>query len=894
MASFLPHLFLNNPRGENKKFNPGRIIDPDEKVSNTNPEAYRPQKDRFHNSLVQFKNLQTLRRERRSIIVPDHLEYVKIDFLIVFNDNNDFKTRTRFRSEFGLEAVQYSNFNQTVLFAINDEQKFGQLVEKINLFIASSDQILPAGTKYGIVTIIGDFKFLSTEEILSGEITDSVVLSLVEPIDSIKEQFNRILDHLKMHVEEIRKDSKLQLSTDNFTTLQLRSIARKDLQIIIDNFDIIYKVQSYRTPTIKEGSIGQSELVWDFTIAPPANKVMIGVLDNGVLPIKPLEKIIVDFNLDITDSTNPAPLKPKHHHGTVVSTLAAIGMDYFNTDQKEFLADAFIVPVKILNFNEGTFDPYDIEKAIRECQRKGVKIFNLSVSGPGKNYNSDYSEFAFILDRLAYKYDILIFIATGNLDREDVEAMINDYQSGNNKSLHEYPRHFFNPNKFSDFHNCECSNLCSPAESLNNVTVGAIANNLDDGNKSDITPFKELPAYYTRKHHTNYLGSINGSRVRDGQKNYNINKPDVVMPGGDYLNESSGMMVVGFGTGAKDFYHREAGTSWATPIASNLAAKILGNYPDLNMQSIKALMINSASRLLDEGFFNEVVDEIREEEAQKKYGKRFSDLDKKEKRGIGKVDSELLYQKVAGFGMPSMEEALFSNSKRATLVVQDVISTDTYKVININLPKYLNKSTRKVGLIKLTASLCYKFPPVLNNQLGYNPLHISFNVIRSLESDNPTMTSQIISDRNHQYYAQFYPANTGDEEKDEKNRAISRRQAQGIKKNVESWSEDFFPLGTKPFSNVQQFQMNITPAEIIKVNNQISLVVRCTYKRDLNPHFLEWIKKNPHAFSIAIQISEVPTDELKNEDLYEELKSCNELESIAQVESTEAYLEAEA
>ena len=112
---------------------------------------------------------------------------------------------------------------------------------------------------------------------------------------------------------------------------------------------------------------------------------------------------------------------------------------------------------------------------------------------------------------------------------------------------------------------CEATNLCMPGESFNNITVGAIAENLAPGTPTDLTELKELPAYYTRKHNFDYSKKINGSDFSRSQINRNINKPDIVMPGGDRLRQISAMQVLGFGDQG-DFYIKDSGTSLATPL----------------------------------------------------------------------------------------------------------------------------------------------------------------------------------------------------------------------------------------------------------------------------------------------------------------------------------------
>ncbi|MCW3116630.1 MAG: hypothetical protein JWM28_712, partial [Chitinophagaceae bacterium] len=663
------------------------------------------------------------------------------------------------------------------------------------------------------------------------------------------------------------------------------------IRTIASNFDIICRIQSVRVPAIKENLFNQPELTWNFTINPPASdKVIIGILDNGVKDIPPLHDLIVDYGLDITDKINPDPLRVFHYHGTAVAMLAAIGLDYFNTAKTNFQADARIVPIKILNFDTGCFNIYDIEAAIREAANRGVRIFNLSVSGPSKMYNADISEYAYVLDKLSYENDILIFIATGNLSGDDMEAMASVTPAGKNRNLHTYPYHFYNPFKQSDEHVCEATNLCQPSESFNNISVGALAENLIPGSPFGLTPLKELPAYYTRKFYIDYSKKVNGSLVANKQVNHNINKPDIVMPGGDMMVTRSRMQVTGLGEIGTDYYKWDAGTSFASPLAANLAAKIITQYPAMNMQSAKALVINSADYLLDKEFLEVSVTEIKNELAISLFKKRFDLLEDGDRRKISaRLSSEILYHKLAGKGMPDPNKVIFSDRKRVTVVIQDSIALASHKVVNLNIPAYLLKYKKAGYILILKATLCYKFLPVWNNQLGYNPLHISFNFLKSLKKDNPVRTADILTDRGHRYYNQFTQGLTTDQDK-----LKAKKEALGIKKSLQPWSEDFFPPSSKPFSNTQQHSLNITKEEIEKVNNQISIAVRCTYKRGLDQSVIDNLSKSLHEFSIVITIEEKKNTQLENFDLYDELVAINQLDTtLIQAAEAEDDLDAD-
>ncbi len=116
---------------------------------------------------------------------------------------------------------------------------------------------------------------------------------------------------------------------------------------------------------------------------------------------------------------------------------------------------------------------------------------------------------------------------------------------------------------------------------------------------------------------------------------------------------------------------------------------------------------------------------------------------------------------------------------------------------------------------------------------------------------------------------------------DKKEKSKKRKKVLGIKSEMQSWSEDFYPKSNKPFSNVQSLEIKINTREIRKVKNQISLIIRSTCKTDLDKNITDLLKNTSHDFSIVMTISEKTNVELEDFDLYEELYNCNDLSIIA-------------
>lgn len=873
-----PHLFLKNPAGSTSHFYAGRRIDPS-LVPDKDPAAYRPQKNKLSQRLNAFSVARQDRLQNRTLNIPTHLEYIEVDFFIVFNDTQPFKTKTKFR-QYGMVPVFYKNFGQSVVFAISDVLLFQGFIEILNAFIESADNISPKNTSYSISTTIYDFEFLSTQKIM-GFTSEDVIISLLNPNPSVAQSHASILDSLIQYLQELNEQNDISsFTTDTHTTIGIKGISQPFLTTLADNFDIIYKIQSIRKPTIRVNEFNVGQLDWAFNVQLPVKDIVIGVLDNGVRKIAPLSEIVLDSMLDITDTNNPDATITNRSHGTAVASLAALGSEFFN-GQNNLQASAYILPIKILNADDGSFNIYDIEKVIITAAEQGVKIFNLSVCGPIISYNSMVSEYAYILDKLAFRYDILIFIAAGNLDQDDILAMNQDDDAN---AFHRYPNHFYNPNEESEHHVCELTNICIPGESFNNITVGAIAENFndDDLHTAHLTPFKNLPAYYTRKHYINVLGKINGVSLRRSQKNTNINKPDIVMPGGDRMNMRSGMQVLGLGDNL-DFYNYDSGTSLASPLAANLASKILQQYDGLNMQSVKALILNSANQTGDPSLLADLEAKLKNEESQSRFNLPITDLNRNQLKTLnGLFSKESIYKTLIGLGMPTNDGSVYSNEKSVTILLQDTIAIKSYKVVHINIPEYLLNYSKTSYILNIDATLCYKFNPVWGNQLAYNPLHISFNFANSTIADNPERASQFLSNAEDPYFDAFYPAGLDPSKKSE-----ARLKALGIKGKMGPWSEDFYPPATKPFSNVQTLEIKINKEEILKVENQICLAIRCTHKLELDNELQNYLIDNLHEFSISIRITEKPNEELTEFSLYDELIACNDLEIIGSLDIDE-------
>jgi len=869
-----PHLLLKNNVGTKDYVNTQRGIGDKKEEDEEEPLLdYTYQKDVLRRNLASFTADRNERISKRTIEVPFHLEYILINFFNYFNEESESK----YKRDYGLEAVYYSNFNQTVLFYISNETKFREtFTTQLIAFYTSPVDEVPEGHDYHTLTFISSFSFLSTARIKSF-CAGTVTMTLIEEryIPSYRRSIYKALTN---YVNE--KGGSITFIADS--TVEIENMDDY-LDEIAGNFDIIQKIQSVPPTRIYPGKFNQPRRGWSFSTTTSGNLPTIGIIDTGIIEnCEPLKNLITE-KVSLSNCQNMGVHCP---HGTEVASLAVFGKS-LSAPSKTKEANALIYSIQALYNQEGSFSLDELKNTILDAlEQHGIQIFNLYISGNArKEYNTTISPYAIMLDKLAYEHDLLIFIATGNLNFEDTtyyfNSANNNHVSAKLKDFLTYPNHYYGPD--NDYlYTCKDSNIGEPAESMNNITIGAIADNLLNNN-THLTSNKEwasneklklnktLPAYYSKKYYIDYAQKINNTDFNNNQKNKNIFKPDVVMPGGDWLNDKCKMLTLGPGYSFNDYYLESAGTSLATPLATNLAARIVKKYPNINMQSVKALIINSAK--YDEAsasIFQPIVDKYKNKLSQEIYSRNFDELETNEKRKISSnYNQDRLFKYLVGHGLPNEEKCLFSSDKRATFIIEDSIRKGHHKVMHLKLPEYLRESPES-KVLKVTGTLCFSFSPTENNQLGYNPIHISFTYLNA--NSDSTKTAQILS---NQPISSTKPHST-----DEVYEILS------IDGKKYKWSEDFFPAKSKINSNTQKMGQNIDVEDLNRVDNEIALAVRCVGRSS-------WDDKIDNPFSLIITLEQIDNLFINQKDLYEELSAINKVENAAIIEQ-EVNLEAEA
>lgn len=749
-----------------------------------------------------FANI-AMKNDRRSktLNVPHYIDHVVFTFQGQFVISDFFKI---YYNNFGLEAVAFYDFGKKGLFAIIDHKKFQVFLNEVHKFIQKELENKKDLEYENYVLYIASFKLLQIREIVKfrlDQMQGLVYLSLMNlPLnDKLKTD---ILKRLFAYLDEKAIVFKFDEPNDR---IELNNPTPEILQEIIENFDIIESATNSAFTTVRPGEFNTVTRAQGINIVnADENLPIIGIIDTGISSNSAIAPLLIDdrtFTLNGDPFIDTANLQ-RNGHGTPVAGLATLGkINHLNQFNEEVIADAKALSIKISNGSTGYISEIDLVKTLYDVKAKypEIKLFTLTTCyDRHKTVNETFSDYTFLLDKFAHETDSLIFICTANNN-----DAINDNSS--------YDLGYFHSEK---------TNICTPADSMNNFTVGAAADNITNGPFCGIADGREFPTLFSRKGHVDL--SLIFSR---NKSNKNYFKPDVIESGGDlgYYNATSldymdDAMIDLISARPEIGLFKDVGTSFSTPLVANIAAKIQKQYPELHPQTIKALIINSAS--LNMIPFDASVSKLK--------------------------------NRVAGHGYIDNFKSVFSNENSATLILEDSISDDDLRVYPINFPKYLTETDlgKQNRILKVTATLCFSFLPIKNNQLSYNPIHLAFSIFKNHEAED------IIKS----------------------NVEVDSKLKAGL-----TWSQNGrYKSKPIPYSNTQKIDLNVNVSDLINEENTFKLAVHCLVTDQIIGGLPAGYPKE-FPFSLVINIEETTRNQTGL--LYDEIQLINNLEVIGDLDA---------
>jgi hypothetical protein len=812
-----PHLYFRNPEE--------RIVSYKARTGGGGDnEAEKKKKDFTRMSEVfsvcqqKFYQESQTRHSNRTIDLPIHFDLIELTFFAGFDQP---KYESYYIDKFGLVLLHLSLFNRKGLFAIDNKDKFDFFFQQITYFI--ENHLEEGNNQYdGKIHFIKKFKLFSTNDMFGNIDNYNVIhLSFLGNNSFIE---NSHIKPQKKALEDLLKQSGVEFSF-NENEGEIYELAEDVLSGLLDNFDFIYASCSGSGAIVQPNSYNTPKREFGFEITNSDEDLpIIGVIDTGVSNQTPLASILVGENGDF-DTTGTGSFIDNTDHGTGVAAFAAFGTKLIPGYQGQVEADAKILPIKILNTNEGSISQQKTIGLIKEANELyNVRIFTLTIgytNFPLRD-NQEFSSYARMLDELAAELDILIFISTTN-------------HMFNIQGASDYPAKFLKAE----------ANIAPPAESMNNITIGATADNFENNNINGLSTSKEFPAMYSRKFHYNFADD---KVFNDQTGNNYLRKPDILIGGGDYFeyffigepgyDDRGDTCLEVLSANLEERTFRRLGTSYATPLAANLAAKLLKVYPNLEMQTVKALIINSSNAINTGEIF--------------------------------KSFSNKMNLRIMGYGAANMESLVYSSDNRVIMVIEDEIYPEYIKLYPVNLPTYLNEAKRKNGLLKIDATLCFKFKPKPDNQLLYCPLHVSFPIGKNLTIEDSHIEQRIDKNGDLKDY-EIQDGYNGNSTKEIR-----------LSSSGKGWVQDYYYKG-KIVSNVQKISFNVAGDRIVDEENCFKIAINAAFHK-----LLSIADQEPYntaiPYSLVITIEQIPIKEEVLDSLYAGLIAVNDLRAITEID----------
>jgi subtilisin family serine protease len=374
----------------------------------------------------------------------------------------------------------------------------------------------------------------------------------------------------------------------------------------------------------------------------------------------------------------------RHGHGTLVASLGLYGSleDLLANPTEPVRPCGRLVSVRILDDQGHLLDDHLWETQLIEAMeiavQSGAKVINLSLGDPRHPYRGPRpTELGAVIDQFIRLHNVIVTISTGNYAPWD--GQISELTSEN------YPKTLLEAND---------SGLLDPAPAALALTIGALCPDRGQGAK----PVKELIDVIP-------IGGPGkpSPLTRTGPGSMGMIKPELVAPGGsvsvDLLtsrisSQDPSTQVIGAGiAGTSNLLATDSGTSYAAPLVSNAALRILGRYPQLSANAVRALLLCSAEQI------EAVIEGLTE----------------------AKINEQ--QRRLTGYGRVSAEHAEASEDHRAVLLAEGRITIDEVHLYTVPIPLTFFSPG---GSRRVAAALAYD-PPVRATRLDYLANHMEIH-----------------------------------------------------------------------------------------------------------------------------------------------------------------------
>lgn len=428
--------------------------------------------------------------------------------------------------------------------------------------------------------------------------------------------------------------------------------------------------------------------------SPGENSPIVGLVDSGVLSGHPLIGPALE-GVEVLDGLFPDG-EDEDGHGTRIASLILHGrVDEALARNVPLRPFCRVLSVRVLDadhqFPKDILWEHQLEDAIRYCASRGAVVVNVSLGDDGSIYRAPRAApVAALLDQLARELQLVIVVSAGNIAPAS-------YLEMGPEVVGSYPM---------SLRDAQEAAIIDPAPAALALTVGALSVSDVAGAAAGAevvsrSPLGRIgwPAPFSR-HGPGIAGAI---------------KPELSAPGGSLAYDHDlativmdpELQLVAAGGGNAQSRSRRleicAGTSYATPLVTRVAAAVLNEHPDASPNLVRALVLQSRQ---DPVFAEDLIQGTESERRQ-------------------------LLLDLVGYGSPDIADAIASRDHRAVLIAHQSIPMNGVHIYEVPIPQSFFESggTREVSI-----TLCFD-PPTRARRLDYLASRMEFHLLRGVDQE---------------------------------------------------------------------------------------------------------------------------------------------------------------
>lgn len=553
----------------------------------------------------------------------------------------------------GLTVLDGSESKAVVAFA--DDPQLEAFKERLDRFDAGPPEGQKAEPYAAFIDSVENLRPMTAADRISAEVASEIAkmepdellrldLSLWHPGDlGIATEW---LGDVATAVNELQGTVVDQYVNDDAGVLLVRVyLAAGGVNQIAEAVDALARVELLPSPTLTTAQLyGATEDALPEVHTPADSAPLVGLVDSGIASAHPL---ITPAAAAVEALSGAIPDgEDRHGHGTMVAGLLLYGrLDVAINRGTPLRPICRVISVSVLDsqnlFPEEELWERDLAEAVEWCAQQGARIINLSVGDSRRPlHGPKQNPAAAIIDQLAREHDLAIFVAAGNSRPADYLTEVNE------EALLSYPEILVRDSE---------ARVIDPGSSALALTVGglteaAAATGIATKEVVSRRPFGKpgWPSPLTR------TGPGVGGSV----------KPELVelagtvgLEEGQIVSNDAELNVISTVLRDGSLLGHDNGVSFATPLASRVAAAVAARFPEFSGELLRALTLLS-TQPIDTGFIQAEKPSIKAQAALQ----------------------------LGGFGRPSIARAIESQPHRAILIAENTIDINGVHVYEIPIP----------------------------------------------------------------------------------------------------------------------------------------------------------------------------------------------------------------